>query len=1338
MPHSAKDVRTLHSAKSAGEGGAAETAAVDPAGARKGTAAARAARRNRSSLGKVSGQLGVSGAMGRIENGGPPRCCCLCPNATQLRDYATSPTAQDGRYRFRYNDGARRPRDRFFAALFVLYWVGMAYVAQFGLATGNTARLLYATDHSGAVCGTGAMADRPVIYYPSLAADFSWKGVCLARCPAKGDEVEMLGSTYTVQFRQLTLFYRCVDDHDAFELTIGQCTGFAPQTAPPTLLPTPSPTQAPTSSPTPDPTQAPSLSPTPDPNPPPGPTPPPSAEPTPAPSGTPTQTPTAAPTVDPTLQPTANPTAVDVAPRAQAGLLRLRLDGNASLPALQLRQAEADLLAQIAHGNGSLTPFAAAAFVRRVFQLGFLSGFETGYANASASAMVDPAPGPNRRLRIAASAVHVARVASAARALSAPSATAAVVLTECAEYARQYGAAGRACDAHGAFAAVSCSKPRGELGLATVSAEERRASCELQVRAAYPGCCEVAHGTVTVSTRPLQLHPLYRQLRSGGVVLARTLAQAQALLGVALLMGVVLPMALSGCLVLLLTCCHSWLLKLALRGLGLAVWLLFVVVTFLLLGTAASSDAATAGDESAGMQQRMRSFALASAAALNSDVAAAVSGELYSQPYYIAAATASCVCTFLVSVLLLVFWRTVADALLIMKYTAMVVRDTGMAVVLLPFVQASLYAMLVVFWVGVSCLVCSSDQLGAVGVQAGAGALDMHSRSIAAWLLGFLALGVLWTMNVLRAVEHCALAGVVSNWFWSGHWARSYEPAASGAVPSRGRASLQIKVEGEGEAQGGETAAAGDSAAAASVGEGGQEGQMAADDLLGGLGGSLLRTVCVHFGSLAFGALTLGVIDAVVVALRFHTALARRALSDKAKGSGKRSWVAGLQRCTSRCFLCLSFTRGLIDLSVCNGYVAIAMVGSGLCTSMKFAKNLVLRHKVLYLRMTVAAHALSMVACVIVTAVAGLAMHALVSGCRLEAGRSEAEAAAAAAAAAALANATGLAGANGAGASAAAWAAEAAREGALAGLLGRRTVQLLANCDAVVFGLLVAVSAFYVSCLAWSVLHVSTAALFFSYAADKLVNPDWRVAVRVELRKNFGIHPMNDTVDRAVLLWQLCHNPNKADNHLGVEELCRLFDAADTNKDGQISREEFKGVLTRLFNQQVERDPGHPHGQHLQPFGTAATLVCDAFFGVKDRVLDLAKGQKAGTAAGERVLDGALSESKQSTLFRLVDKDNNNMLSREEFNHYMKVQYNPTREARPPPLPPPPLQQTLTSNVSFARWNWDCALHCRHCMPSGRHSTASRIYPALLATPSTGGWKRRRKRVMCCTTGTAS
>ncbi|KAG7401301.1 hypothetical protein PHYBOEH_002105 [Phytophthora boehmeriae] len=76
----------------------------------------------------------------------------------------------------------------------------MLAIAGVGLKHGQPKRLLYGTDYNGTTCGTGKRENQPLTYYPRISqdlleqaknpalssTDFSFYGVCVARCPTAG------------------------------------------------------------------------------------------------------------------------------------------------------------------------------------------------------------------------------------------------------------------------------------------------------------------------------------------------------------------------------------------------------------------------------------------------------------------------------------------------------------------------------------------------------------------------------------------------------------------------------------------------------------------------------------------------------------------------------------------------------------------------------------------------------------------------------------------------------------------------------------------------------------------------------------------------------------------------------------------------------------------------------------------------------------------------------------------------------------------------------------------------------------------------------------------------
>ncbi|KAI9986027.1 hypothetical protein PInf_024868 [Phytophthora infestans] len=95
---------------------------------------------------------------------------------------------------------SRKCRDVPCAVFFTVFWLGMIAIAAVGLIHGEPRRLLYGADYNGSTCGTGKHRYQPLTFYPrvtqdlleqasnpSLAPeDFSFYGVCVARCPGAG------------------------------------------------------------------------------------------------------------------------------------------------------------------------------------------------------------------------------------------------------------------------------------------------------------------------------------------------------------------------------------------------------------------------------------------------------------------------------------------------------------------------------------------------------------------------------------------------------------------------------------------------------------------------------------------------------------------------------------------------------------------------------------------------------------------------------------------------------------------------------------------------------------------------------------------------------------------------------------------------------------------------------------------------------------------------------------------------------------------------------------------------------------------------------------------------
>jgi choline transporter-like protein 2/4/5 len=87
-------------------------------------------------------------------------------------------------------------KDILFLLLFIAFWIGNIVVALVGFQNGEPGRLVYATDHNGDTCGTGALEAKKYIYYPRMnedmvaataagtsLTDIAFYGICQSSCP---------------------------------------------------------------------------------------------------------------------------------------------------------------------------------------------------------------------------------------------------------------------------------------------------------------------------------------------------------------------------------------------------------------------------------------------------------------------------------------------------------------------------------------------------------------------------------------------------------------------------------------------------------------------------------------------------------------------------------------------------------------------------------------------------------------------------------------------------------------------------------------------------------------------------------------------------------------------------------------------------------------------------------------------------------------------------------------------------------------------------------------------------------------------------------------------------
>jgi choline transporter-like protein 2/4/5 len=115
-----------------------------------------------------------------------PSCfsCCGAKIDPDPRETAMTPYAKRG------------CKDLLFLLLFIAFWIGNIVVAVVGFQNGDPSRLVYATDHNGDTCGTGALEAKKYIYYPRMnedivaaqaagtdLTDIDFYGICQSSCP---------------------------------------------------------------------------------------------------------------------------------------------------------------------------------------------------------------------------------------------------------------------------------------------------------------------------------------------------------------------------------------------------------------------------------------------------------------------------------------------------------------------------------------------------------------------------------------------------------------------------------------------------------------------------------------------------------------------------------------------------------------------------------------------------------------------------------------------------------------------------------------------------------------------------------------------------------------------------------------------------------------------------------------------------------------------------------------------------------------------------------------------------------------------------------------------------
>ena len=107
----------------------------------------------------------------------------------------------------------------------LLFTLAMSLFAAVGVLAfhlGDPRALVYGVNHRGERCGVGAHTHEPMLYHPRLAADLISQptaslealklyGVCVARCPIRGDEpIVEGGERWAVEVSTTAVLHRCV------------------------------------------------------------------------------------------------------------------------------------------------------------------------------------------------------------------------------------------------------------------------------------------------------------------------------------------------------------------------------------------------------------------------------------------------------------------------------------------------------------------------------------------------------------------------------------------------------------------------------------------------------------------------------------------------------------------------------------------------------------------------------------------------------------------------------------------------------------------------------------------------------------------------------------------------------------------------------------------------------------------------------------------------------------------------------------------------------------------------------------------------------------------------
>eukprot|EP00937_MAST-01D_sp_MAST-1D-sp2_P000784 g784.t1 len=831
----------------------------------------------------------------------------------------------DGVWRFETLKG-RQCNDVACLIIFVMCWATSALITSQAFRKGDPARLVYATDFKGDVCGVGPESASRYIYYPALHTSLIPIGRCLPKCPVSKQKVcvpvTLFGRTVEhcdiLSSNSSSFMYRCLRFTQYKKLLTVQCQAFGANTGP---APPPAPPAVPTPAPTPAPPPCSSL------------------------------------TQAACQQWLHCQWVADIGECWDTGRLRCPQNGgtvDASSGALFSGTLAGTNATRLASGDGwlvgavlvsgsytgSLEPVGDLVTAESIldftdelgldaqpqslmkFQGRFRGGF-TGVLSfdvTGSNMSITGDPLVITRLRGTAALADSAAAARPATVADADEATYSVDYTNCQHYVREWpqdaAALGSSpCSSLGSFRKIRCGGADAD---ATDAATKAR--CEVALLRVYPHCTEHQLELGTYTDESVNQHPIYIALTAGADSILLYIGELQKAGSLLFIIGGLLSAAIS--LVWLLNVQRigpkivEVVVKLACLTL-LLVLMAFAIIFFSLAGTievqAVNSVLGIShdeGDSLIGLQD-------AADAGAKSD--------------YEALGWTFTILSVLAAAMIAGMWEKIEISIEIIKTAAKTLRSMPL-VPFFPAVATSAMALALVYWlVGISYIVSVPDpesnnataivgaalrraaiaQLQPNATQAqvtitaqqvdswftsngtnSAGAISDRLRperfsqdllhgnvvwdlEMKAFCVFWVTLVSWWTTEVLRAIGVCTVAGATSKWYW-------YKEGQT------------------------------------------REGHMFP------IWGSFKRVIKYHFGSMVFGAAILRVAQIWLWALAYLTEQLRRLDTGGALGK-----VSKVVRCCLKCVVaCL---EGFIKYLTASAYVIIAIQGGNFCGATKRA-----------------------------------------------------------------------------------------------------------------------------------------------------------------------------------------------------------------------------------------------------------------------------------------------------------------------------------------------------------------------------------------------------------------